>query len=80
VATVELSVEEFLSEIRIAPKWKLFQYYQSGFFELLVFYSFETWIYRSPAVVRMTDAERKHFYKTLSEIMIMPFIAEARVE
>lgn len=78
--TADLSREDFLDEIRIAPKWNIFQYYQGGYFELLVFYSFGTWIYRSPSIVSMCDSERKYFYKTLSEIVNTPSIMEAKIQ
>ena len=74
-----LSREDFLDEIRIAPKWNIFQYYQSGYFELLVFYSFGTWIYQSPAISEMAESESKYFYRTLTEIVNTPSIAEAKI-
>lgn len=77
---VELSREDFLDEIRIAPKWNIFQYYSGGFFELLVFYGFGTWIYRSPKIVDMQISEREYFFRTLGEITCTPSIAEVRIE
>jgi len=77
---ISLSREDFLDEIRIAPKWNIFQYYQGGYFELLVFYGFGTWIYRSPSIQGMIDSEKKYFYKTLSEIVSTPSILEAKIQ
>lgn len=80
MATVELSRADFLNELRIAPKWKLFQHYKGGYFELLVFYSFGTWIYKSPSIFGMNEQEGKSFCRTLTEIASIPSVAEAKVE
>ena len=75
---IELSGNDFLQEIRIAPKWNIFQYYQQGHFELIVFYSFGTWIYRSPSMINMGTIERGNFYGELRDTIRQPTIAEAK--
>jgi hypothetical protein len=76
---IDLRAGDFLDELRIAPKWNIFQYYQGGYFELLVFYSFGTWIYRSPSMQSMTQNESRTFYQDLMGITSSPTIASAKI-
>lgn len=76
---LELSAEDFLNEIRIAPKWNIFQYYQGGYFDLFVFYPFGTHIFRSPPMNTLFEPLRKHFYRELMDTIAVPSIREAKV-
>ncbi len=77
---VQLGREDFLDEIRVAPKWNLYHFKYYGFFELVVFYHAKMYIYHSPYITDMTESESKYFYRTLEELMNTPSIMEAKVE
>jgi hypothetical protein len=79
VDPVNLSREDFLDEIRIAPKWDIVKYYKAGYYDLIVFYGFTLGFYRSPSIFEMEETERKYFYQELHVIVNTPWIKEAKV-
>lgn len=74
-----LSVDDFIGELRIAPRWDIFQYYQEGWFELVVYYNFGVWNYASPSIRSMTTVEAKQFYQELTKITKEPTIVAAKI-
>jgi hypothetical protein len=75
---IPLRREDFLDEIRVAPRWSMYPH-SSGFFELIVFYPFATRVYWSPVLSEMSPTERAYFYTALHEIINTPSIAEGKV-
>jgi hypothetical protein len=76
---VELSGEDFLDEIRIAPKYNVWQEYDQGLIGLTVYYSFAQYWYVSPSMKEMGYLSSAGWYKELTAILGEPTIKKCRV-
>jgi hypothetical protein len=76
---VELSGEDFLDEIRIAPKYNVWQEYDQGLIGLTVYYSFGQYWYVSPSMKGLGSLSAAGWYKELTAILGEPTIKKCRV-
>lgn len=75
---LEIPADDFLWELRIAPKWNSWQDYRVGSIGLYVYYTFTEHVFYVD-IQKMLQSEAVEFYNQLKETIQVPQILACKV-